>query len=71
MARILDLAKGDSKKAVEIARQRAQYANIPGGKEKLEAIAKQLETGFDPRGSLYKVDLPDEAVQAICSTCYK
>ncbi len=62
MARILEVTGGNPKKAAEVARQRAQYANIPGGKEKFEAIAAKLESGYDPRGSLYKVDLPDNAI---------
>ena len=62
IARLLDAAGGDAAKAAAIARQRAQYANIPGGKESLENMAKQIEQGFDPRGSLYKVDLPDEHI---------
>ena len=62
IARLLDSVGGNPSKAAAAARQRAQYANIPGGKEKLESIAQQIEKGFDPRGSLYKVDLPDNAI---------
>jgi len=62
IARLLDSVGGNSAKAAAVARQRAQYANIPGGKEKLLAMADKLEAGFDPRGNLYKVDLPDNAI---------
>ncbi|MHB1407999.1 MAG: hypothetical protein ACYCXC_00145 [Acidovorax defluvii] len=62
IARLLDSVGGNPAKAAAAARQRAQYANIPGGKEKLESIAQQIESGIDPRGALYKVDLPDEHI---------
>lgn len=62
IARLLDSVGGNPAKAAAAARQRAQYANIPGGKEKLESIAQQIESGIDPRGALYKVDLPDEQI---------
>lgn len=47
--------------ALELER-RAKYANMPGGKERLLGLAEKLRSGYDPRGSLYKVDLPDEQI---------
>lgn len=61
IARVLD-AVGNAKNAASELERRAQYANIPGGKEKLLALAKKLREGYDPRGALYKVDLPDEHI---------
>lgn len=62
IARVLDLVGGDRAKAANTLRQRAEYANIPGGKEKLLGMADKIDQGFDPRGHLYKTDIPDEAV---------
>ena len=42
--------------------RRAKYANMPGGKERLLGLAEKLRSGYDPRGSLYKVDLPDPMI---------
>jgi hypothetical protein len=58
IARVLEAVGGNSAKAAEELRKRAQYANIPGGKEKLLAMAEKAEAGFDPRGNLYKVSIP-------------
>lgn len=58
-------ALGDSadleQAALELER-RAKYANMPGGKERLLGLAEKLRSGYDPRGSLYKVDLPDDQI---------
>lgn len=62
IARALDFANGNTSKAAADLEQRATYANIPGGKEKLLAMAQKLRDGYDPRGSLYQVDLPDEQI---------
>ena len=62
IARLLDAYNGDAAKASAELDRRAQYANIPGGKERLRGLAEQVRSGVDPRGSLYKVDLPDEAI---------
>jgi hypothetical protein len=62
IARLLDAYGGDAAKASAELDRRAQYANIPGGKERLRGLAEQVRNGVDPRGSFYKVDLPDEAI---------
>jgi len=62
IARLLDAVGGDSAKAAAEFERRAKYANIPGGKERLTYLAEQVRSGVDPRGSLYKVDLPDEKI---------
>jgi hypothetical protein len=62
IARLLDAYNGDAAKASAELDRRAQYANIPGGKERLRGLAEQVRSGVDPRGSLYKVDLPDNAI---------
>jgi hypothetical protein len=62
IARLLDAYGGDAAKASAELDRRAQYANIPGGKERLRGLAEQVRSGVDPRGSLYKVDLPDNAI---------
>jgi hypothetical protein len=51
---------GDRARAADELTQRASRANIPGGKEKLSAMADKVRAGHDPRGVLYKADLPDE-----------
>lgn len=62
IARVLDAVGGDGAKAAAELQRRAQYANIPGGKERLLSLAEQARSGIDPRGSLYKVDLPDDMI---------
>lgn len=62
IVRALQMNGGDSAKAAIDLENRAQYANMPGGKEKLLAMAEKVRNGFDPSGALYKADIPDEAV---------
>lgn len=62
VARVLEAVGGDGMKAAAELEKRAQYANIPGGKERLLSLAEQVRGGFDPRGALYKVDLPDPMI---------
>lgn len=63
IARALDVAGGDASKAAAILEQRAVYANIPGGKERLLSLAENVRSGADPRGAMYKADLSDAAIQ--------
>jgi hypothetical protein len=62
IVRALKTHGGDPIAAAKDLEQRAQYANIPGGKEKLLSLSEKLKAGYDPSGSLYKVDLPDEHI---------
>ena len=61
IARVMD-AIGNAENAAAELERRAKYANIPGGAERLRALAAKIREGHDPRGSLYKVDLPDEQI---------
>lgn len=62
VARVFKMNGGDPVKAAADLERRAQYANIPGGKEKLLELAAKVRAGYDPTGALYKVDLPDSAI---------
>jgi hypothetical protein len=62
IARLLDAVGGDANKAAAELERRAKYANMPGGKEQLLGLAEKVRGGVDPRGNLYKVDLPDDQI---------
>lgn len=62
VARALKMNSGDLNAAADDLARRAQYANIPGGKEKLMELSEKVRSGWDPSGALYKVDLPDEHI---------
>lgn len=62
LVRLLDSVGGDTEAAIAELHRRARIANMGGGKEHFLGLASKLEAGYDPRGSLYKVDLPDDQI---------
>ena len=62
IARVMLAVGGDPEKAAAALEARAAYANMPGGKEELMGMAQRVRAGYDPSGSLYKVDLPDDKI---------
>lgn len=62
IARLLAATKGDRAATAEEFRRRAEFANYPEGKQRMLSLAEKVESGVDPRGSLYKADLPDEMI---------
>lgn len=62
IARLLKATGGNATEAAAEFRRRAQRADTPEGKQRMLALAAKTEGGFDPRGSLYKADLPDEMI---------
>jgi hypothetical protein len=62
IARLLKATGGSATEAAAEFRRRAQRADTPEGKQRMLALAAKTEGGFDPRGSLYKADLPDEMI---------
>jgi hypothetical protein len=63
IARLMQSTGNDTARTAKELRRRAQYSNMPEGKERFERMAQMVESGFDPRGALYEVDIPDEAME--------
>jgi hypothetical protein len=62
IARLFDATKGDASEVAAELRKRANRADTPEGKNRLETMASRVEAGFNPKGYLYTLDLPDEMI---------
>lgn len=60
LVRLLDAVDNNVVKAVAELDRRAKFASTQEGKTRFLTLAEKLRSGYDPRGALYKVDLPDE-----------
>jgi len=62
MARVLQSTQGDTAAAAAELRRRAEFSMIPEATVRFRNMADRLDAGFNPSGSFYTVDLPDEMV---------
>jgi hypothetical protein len=62
IARLFDATKGDAAEVAAELRKRANRADTPEGKNRLETMASRVEAGFNPKGYLYTLDLPDDMI---------
>jgi hypothetical protein len=62
IARLFDATKGDASEVAAELRKRASRADTPEGKDRLQSMASRVEAGFNPKGYLYTLDLPDEMI---------